>query len=92
MARLNAFIDLQTAILLYKTYILPILEYGEILFAGIRKDLLKKRQKAQNRGLKVAQSVDHLTPTYTIHAAAKLNMLEDRIYAHQLKEAYIRSQ
>ena len=91
MARLNAFIDVPTAILLYKTYILPILEYGDILFAGVKKDLLKKRQKAQNRGLKVAQRADHLTPTYNIHAVAKLNMLEDRMYAHQLKEAYVRS-
>ena len=91
MARLNAFIDVKTAILLYKTYILPILEYGDILYAGVKKDILKKRQKAQNRGLKVAQRVDYLTPTYRVHAVARLNMLEDRLYAHQLKEAYIRS-
>ena len=77
--------------MLYKTYILPILEYGDILFAGVKRDLLKKRQKAQNRGLKVAQRVDRLTPTYNVHATARLNMLEDRLYAHQLKEAYIRS-
>ena len=45
MARLNAYIDVHTAILLYKTYILPILEYGDILFAGVKKDLFKKKEK-----------------------------------------------
>ena len=92
LARLNPFVDIDTAILLYKTYVLPILEYGDVLYAGVKKDTLRKIQKAQNRGLKVAQRTDYLTPTYDIHARAKLNMLEDRLYVHQLKEAFIRCQ
>ena len=91
MARLNAYISVPIAIKLYKTFILPILEYGDILCAGVNVGLLNRRQKAQNRGLKVAMRLPFGTPTYDIHARARLNMLEHRMYAHQIKEGYSRS-
>ena len=90
MARLNAFIDKPTALLLYKTNILPILEYGDILIAGCKVDLLARIQRAQNRGIKVALRLHYRTPTYDVHALANLNMLHDRLEAHQMKEAYRR--
>ena len=34
LGRLGDFLDVNSAVLLYKTYILPILEYGDILIVG----------------------------------------------------------
>ena len=48
-------------------------------------------QKAQNRGLKVAQRAHYRTPTYDVHAEAGLNLLSDRVEYHQMKEAYRRA-
>ena len=39
LARLNAVINVPIAVLLYKTSILPILEYADILYAGVKKEL-----------------------------------------------------
>ena len=45
LARLNAYIDNLTALLLYKTFILPILEYGDIYVYGATDGELADIQK-----------------------------------------------
>ena len=67
------------------------MRYGDLVCANVSRELKQQRQKAQNRGLKVAMRVRFRERTNNIHARAKLNILEDRLYAHQVIEGYRRS-
>ena len=72
----------------YKAYIVPIIDYGDILYNGVVVDLLQKLQRLQNRCLKICNGAHRLTPTIAIHQAANMPLLKERISYHNYYVAY----
>ena len=71
-----------TAITIYKTMILPIIGYGDILYDGSNQNLLKDFQTAQNRILRICTNLARQTSTHQLHVISKLNVLKDRRLVH----------
>ena len=70
--------DLVKALAIYKSRILPHLEYGGIIVHNTNQTLLTKLQRLQNRGLKIALYSAPRTTIDKIHKDGKINYLEDR--------------
>ena len=66
------------ALRVYKTKVLPYMEYGGILVHDTNKTLLTKLQRLQNRGLKIALYSPPRTTIEKIHKDGKINFLEER--------------
>ena len=49
LSKIRQYIDMNTAVTIYKTMILPIIEYGNVLYEGSNKKLLNDLQTAQDR-------------------------------------------
>ena len=66
------------ALQVYRQMILPILEYGNALYASAPKSCLDKLQRAQNSGLKAVYGLPKRTPTAALHDKANLDKLDKR--------------
>ena len=64
-------------IMIYKTYILPVVEYGDILYASMGTTKLKKLQRCQNRCIKIVLKLPFMISTEAIHKKANMNLLVD---------------
>ena len=78
LKRINPYLTEETSVMIYKSYILPIIEYGNIIYANATQKNLKKLQTLQNQALKTCLNANKFTSTNTIHKTANLNTLEDR--------------
>ena len=76
--RLRRFMSYAQALRVYKTKMLPYMEYGGILVHDTNKTLLLKLQRLQNRGLKIALYSPPRTTIEKIHKDGKINFLEER--------------
>ena len=72
------FLTKYAALQVYRAMILPIVEYGNILYDSANQKLTSKLQVAQNSGLKAVYCLPRLTPTQVLHNKAKINLLELR--------------
>ena len=76
----------------YKAYIVPIIDYGDVLYNGVVVELLQKLQRLQNRCLKICEGAHRLTPTVDIHRATNMPLLKERIKYHIKLIAFKRAQ
>ena len=76
---------------IYKSYILPKVDYGDIIYTNANNFLWTKLQRAQNRCIKICLKVNRRTATDVIHARVRLPKLSDRRLAHQKILAFKRS-
>ena len=67
---------------LYKTHVLPYVDYGDVLYDGANKGKLDELQKLQNQALRVALNVNLRYPVILLHQQAKLSNLSVRRQAH----------
>lgn len=72
LGKLRIYMDKKTALNMFKCMVLPYLEYGNCFLLGSDVVSLKKLQRAQNRGLKVALSRDVRYGTNDLHKEAGL--------------------
>ena len=92
LSKLSHYLSKDALIKLYKSYILPIIDYGDVLYANTSVALLNKLQRAQNRCLKVCLKVNMRTPTEEIHGLTNTSILHYRRETHQKMFAYKRAQ
>ena len=92
LSKLSHYLSKDALIKLYKSYILPIIDYGDVLYANTSVALLNKLQRAQNRCLKVCLKVNMRTPTEEIHGLTNTPILHYRRETHQRNFAYKRAQ
>ena len=64
---------------LYKTYILPLLEYGSIAFLAAPISHLEKLQKVQNEGIRICLGLPRYIRINLLHECAGLDKVEDRL-------------
>ena len=69
LSKVRRYIDFNTAIAIYKTMILPVMEYGNV--ANSESKLLSKLQVLQNRALRI-------TSVISMHQDSKVAKLEAR--------------
>ena len=81
-AKLQVYLEIEPMLLMYKMYVLPYVDYGDILYDGAHTALLDKLQKLQNRSLRLVLCLENRTPVILIHQIAKISNLSVRRIAH----------
>ena len=77
-----SYISQDVALTIYKTMILPILEYGDILCDNVNKKPLNKLQAIQNRCLHTCILPNQHVPTIRINEICKIANLKMRREMH----------
>ena len=80
--RVRKFMSTQVRLKVYRSHVLPVIDYCDILYAGSNVDLLARLQRVQNKCLKTCLDLHILTPTELVHATANLPTLENRRIYH----------
>ena len=82
LSKIRKYIDVHTAIKINKSMILPIIEYGDVLYDGANQKLIQDLQTFQNRILRLCNNSDRYISTLQLHRECKVNMLKDRRILH----------
>ena len=61
---------------IYKTMILPILEYGDVLYDGCIQRITSKIQTLQNRCLRICNFEPYHVPVIYLHEIAQMSRLD----------------
>ena len=88
LSKVRKYITFEAANRIYKTMILPIVEYGDILYDGSNKYLLDRLQTLQNRGLRIVYYKQYHVPVISLHEVSKIAKLELRRKMHLLLYMY----
>ena len=82
VAKIRYYIDINTALTIYKTMILPIFEYGDIAYDLADRKSLDKLQTLQNRALRICVNSDVHLSRIRLHQDCKISKLDVRRIAH----------
>lgn len=88
---LKRYVNWKILLQIYKTTILPIMEYSNIIYPLISKSLNAKKQRLQNRALKIIFSNQTNLNLEILHTNAKLTSLSQRADTQILSMMYKRS-
>ena len=86
--RMRSFLNVKAALLVYKSMLLPILEYGDVFLTATTVKNRKRLQVLQNKGLRCALGLGIDTSTEELHAEADLLMLKYRREQHVINFMY----
>ena len=81
----RAGVNKHTAIKLYKTYVLPVLEYDSIAFLAAPKLNMNKLQRIQNEAIRACLKIPCYVRTDLLHECAGLEIIVDRLKRHNLR-------
>ena len=90
--RMRSFLNTKAAVLVYKSMLLPLLEYGDIFLSSATMENKKKLQTLQNKGLRCALQRDNDASTDDMHAEVNLLRLSYRREQHMLNFMFDMSQ
>ena len=90
LRKMRCFISENTALLLYKTTILPIIDYNDIIYRLLTQQQETKLQRTQNRALRTVYKGKQLS-TQEMHELGKLDTLTVRRDIHLLALMYKRA-
>ena len=82
LARLKKYLNNETALLIYKSMLLPYFDYADVIFCKANTKDLDKLQKLQNKCLRICMGTDRRFNTHRAHVQAKVPYLKDRRAAH----------
>ena len=82
---MRSFINVKAALLVFKSMLLPLLEYGDVFLSACTMKNRKKLQVIQNKGLRCALNKGLEASTDELHSEAKLLKLQYRREQHVLK-------
>lgn len=88
---LKRYVNYKTLLQIYKTTILPLMEYSNIAYPLISKSLNIKKQRLQNRALKIIYSHQTNISLEEMHTNAKLTSLSQRADKQILSMMFKRS-
>lgn len=69
LSKIRKFISLEVALKLYKSLILPIIDYGDVLYIGAPKSEVRKVQMLQNRALRIVKLATRYSSVTELHKA-----------------------
>ena len=90
LSKVKKFLNNDTALQIYKSMILPYLDYADVIFSKANVTTLDKLQRLQNRCLKICAGLDRRYDTNQLHKTLKVPFLKDRGRAHVLNFMYNR--
>ena len=90
LAKMKKYINNRVALLIYKTMILPYLDYADVIYHNSMSGDLNKLQRLQNRCLRVCLGYDRRFSTDRVHKLATTAFLVDRRKSHVLNFMYLR--
>ena len=82
LALLKSYVPTAIMLIIYKTYVLPLFDYADIVYHGSGSTGILLLQSVQNRCLKYCHKVPILTSTNVIHKMSNLPKLSDRRVYH----------
>ena len=85
---MRKFLNTKAALLVYKSMLLPMLEYGDIFLSAATVKNRKRLQVLQNKGLRCALGLPIETSTDELHAEANLLKLKYRREIHLFNYMY----
>ena len=86
-SNIREYLNESQALMVYKTKILPYFDYADILCIGSYQLTLKK-QKQQNRALRICLPLGSRSKVNVLHKMAKIELLSDRRNQHLLNFMY----
>ena len=90
--RMRVFLNTKAAMMVYKSMLLPILEYGDIFLSAASAANRKRLQTLQNKGLRCALGKGLETSTDELHKEASILKLKYRREQHLLNYMYGQAQ
>ena len=90
LAKLKRYLNNSVAIQIYKSMILPYLDYADVIFHNTNVSHLDKLQRLQNRCLRICSGWDRMFSTDRAHKLSNVPFLKDRRKAHVLNFMYNR--
>ena len=90
LAKMKRYLKKDVAVLIYKTMILPYLDYGDVIFHRSNSGDLSQLQRLQNRCLRICLGYDKRFSTNKAHKLALAPFLDDRRIAHVHNFMFIR--
>ena len=91
LRKIRRYIDVRSSLYVYKSMILPYVEYGDFLYHAASKKKIDKLQIIQNQNLKLCLNLNPRHNNLESHRLANLNFLEDRRNVHLLSFMYLKS-
>ena len=82
LGRCRQFASQDISLLLYKSLLLPVLEYGDVVYSSANASSLDKLQKIQNTALQIALQADKRSHVKLLHEKLNILMLHDRCELH----------
>ena len=81
LSKIRKYINMETSLKIFKSMVIPYIEYGDIIYSGSNSRMLGKLQNIQNRGLRVCLNEARIS-TVSLHQRCKLATLKVRRLAH----------
>lgn len=78
LAYLRKYVGTTTALQIYKSTVLPLMEYANFTYPLVPVSLRKKLQRLQNRALKIIYQINDNQSLPELHITAKLTSLDQR--------------
>ena len=88
LRRIRSTINKPTALMFYKTLILPHFDYGDILYDSLKQNDSRSLQVLQNRGLRIILRKDIYELVDMMHTALNMDQLDIRRKKHTLHMIY----
>ena len=82
--KIRYYITEDAAIKIYKSMILPYIDYGDIFFMNSNANQVKKLQTLQNRALRICYSARLNVPIDMLHQLSQIPKLDARRITHVL--------
>ena len=92
LSRVRKYVNIQQAITIYRSMIVPYFDYGDIFLCNINMKTIDKLQKLQNRALRVCLALDGRSNVNELHNVCNVNKLSHRRNVHLLNFAFHRAQ
>ena len=81
LSKIRKYINEQTATRIFQSMIAPLIDYGDIIYAGTTNKNLDKLQSLQNRGLRICTNVNQYFSSEQLHSRCKIpNLVNRRLY------------
>ena len=92
LSRIKKFLSNRSALLVYKTMVLPFFDYADVVYHNANTAELEKLQRLQNRALKLCLGLHRREDTEIVHRSAKVPLLENRRRSHIYNFMYKRKE
>ena len=92
LSRVRKYINIQQAITIYRSMIVPYFDYGDIFLSNINLKTIDKLQKLQNRALRICLALDGRSNVNELHNICNINKLSHRRHVHLLNFSFHRAQ